>query len=211
VYYANVDALIQAVIYYYDDTKDVSADRQGRILHYVNRVLEEIWNYRQWNFKYGNYAITFTGGVGQCPDGFEAVGPNGGLYDSVGELWAEAELQEVLHLRQAGTLDHYYAVGDWDTQNEYRYIYIPDVNNADTFTLIYNKTAPTLSSGDLLPVPPSMHEAVFAGTVMHVQKSKNDERDWRGDFLRALSRAAIIERPNRSRGLQLPYTVGRMW
>lgn len=234
--YALVDDLLKDVASHYDDT-DATAfvlptSKLNRYLHYVQRTLDEIYNFKPWPWKMAYKTLQFNvspanGREAPVPKDFANVGPNGALFDPRGEPWAEISFRDMiaLHASGSGQSNHLFAVGrrqadastavgDGGVKNaDSRGLLIPDPNRTDAFTLFYETSPPKAALGAVIPIPESMHNALLLGTVAKLQEGKADPRDiWRAEYVTALSKQVAALMPLTSRMRQMPLTTGRrMW
>jgi hypothetical protein len=125
--FASYTDLMKEAVSYYDDTDvidtgwDLSTPHVKRIMHYINRAQEEIWYYRPWPWRMGNFDFTINApnvGDAYLPGNFSNVGPNGLLLDEQGRPWAEISYQDMVVLRQRNqrTQDHLFCIGQDDKQ-----------------------------------------------------------------------------------------------
>lgn len=229
--YATVDALINDVASFYDDTDatvyTLPTSKLNRYLHYVQRTVDEIHNYKPWPWKMVYKNLTFTARQADLPTDFANIGPNGALFDARGEPWAEIDYRNMVAIIAAGqdVSRHWYCVGrrlasasvnigDGGAKGgEIRALLIPDPNNATTFTLYYETSPPQLALGSAISIPESFHNCVLLGTVAKLQEGKADPRDiWRAEYVAALAKQVAMLMPLASRVKQMPLTTGRrMW
>jgi hypothetical protein len=234
--YALVDDLIRDVASYYDDTDanvyTLPPSKLNRYLHYAQRTTDEIVNYKPWPWKMAYAPIQFNvtpanGREAIPPADFANVGPNGALFDSTGEPWAEIDFRNMVALISANRhiTRHYFCVGrriasvstgvgdGGVAEGEERGLLIPDPNNLTTFTLFYETSPPLLTLGVEIPLPESMHNALLLGTVAKLQEGKADPRDiWRAEYVSALAKQVALLMPLASRVKQMPLSSGRrMW
>lgn len=229
--YASIDDLINDVASYYDDTDAVSigipSSKQARYLHYAQRTSDEISNYKPWPWKMAYEDITFTAGEADLPADFANVGPNGALFDPIGEPWAEIDYRNMVAILAAGQQQtrHWFCIGRRQQTTstgvgdggalggEVRAIMIPNVNETRTFKIFYETSPPLLVLGTAIPLPESFHNALLLGTVAKLQEGKADPRDiWRAEYVSALAKQVALLMPLASRVKQMPLSTGRrMW
>lgn len=213
--YTTFDAIVSDVLNIYDNTEDTSlqqvTNRRNRILHYIQRTIEDLWyDPRVWSFTMASDILTMLGGECAFPDNFAQVSGEGGLYDLNGKPWVEIPYQDMEYLRGRGLEQNsrFYAIGS--------NLKVPDTAGAAMFTLIYQKVAPTAALGDELlgdaGFPPVFGEAILLGTVSKLKEEEGDARQgWRMDYMKALSRVASVWSKNRTRVSRMPVTIGGMW
>lgn len=236
--YADIDALIADVAGYYDDTDVLQhvlpASKVARYRHYIQRTIDEIYNYKPWPWKMAYATVQFNitpanGREAPLPADFANVGPNGALFDRTGEPWAEIDYRNMVAIITANrhVTRHYFcigrriqttsvAVGDGGVlEADARGLLIPDPNNTAEFTLFYETSPPLLSSlgNVVIPIPESMHNCLLLGTVAKLQEGKADPRDiWRAEYVTALAKQVSTMMPLASRTKQMPMSSGRrMW
>jgi hypothetical protein len=234
--YGVVEDLLKDVASYYDDvdanTYTLPDSKKNRYLHYAQRTVDEIVNFKPWPWKMAHAPIQFNitpanGHEAEAPPDFANVGPNGALLDSTGEPWAEIDYRNMVFLISAAqqTTRHYFCIGrrilDTSTNlgdggvtgGESRGLLIPDSNNTTIFTLFYETSPPKLVLGNAIPLPESFHNTLLLGTVAKLQEGKGDPRDiWRAEYVAALSKQVALLKPLSSRVQQMPLTTGRrMW
>lgn len=231
--YALVDDLIKDVASYYDDTDatiyTLPPSKLQRYLHYAQRTVDEIVNFKPWPWKMAHTTLTFNvtpanGYEAVAPADFANVGPNGALMDRTGEPWAEIDYRNMVFLIASGrdASRHWFcigrriaststAVGDGGVlEGDARGLMIPDRNNTQPFTLFYETSPPKLVLGEVVPLPESFHNAALLGTVAKLQEGKGDPRDiWRAEYVAALSKQVALLKPLSSRVAQMPMTTGR--
>jgi len=213
--YTTFDAIVSDVLNIYDNTEDTSVqqvtNRTNRILHYIQRTIEDLWyDPRVWSFTMASEILTMLGGECAFPDNFAQVSGEGGLYDLNGKPWVEIPYQDMEYLRGRSLEQNsrFYAIGS--------NLKVPDTASAAMFTLIYQKVAWTAELGDELlgdaGFPPVFGEAILLGTVSKLKEEEGDARQtWRMDYMKALSRAASVWSKNRTRVSRMPVTIGGMW
>jgi hypothetical protein len=234
--YALVDDLLRDVASYYDDTDaniyTIPSSKLSRYLHYAQRTIDEIVNYKPWPWKMAYAPVQFNvtpanGREAPLPADFANVGPNGALFDSTGEPWAEIDFRNMVALIAANRniTRHYFCVGrriasistgvgdGGVIEGEERGLLIPDPNNTTTFTLFYETSPPLLTLAAPIPIPESMHNCLLLGTVAKLQEGKADPRDiWRAEYVSALAKQVATLMPLASRVKQMPMSSGRrMW
>lgn len=212
--YDDVTDIINDILAYYDNTDtstvhNLSA-RTARVLHYIQRAADELWFWRAWPFTIKTDTLTMVAGKDTLPTDFARVSYEGGLYDSQGKAWTETDMQSLLYMRARSIeqSSRYYAVDG-------TYVLIPNTGSTETFTLIYQKAAPTLTTGgqngDPTGFPVTFGEALLLGAVIKLKEEEGDARQiWRVDYQRALSRVAGLY-GMQTRARQMPVTVGGMW
>ena len=218
--YTTFDAIVSDVLNIYDNTEDTSlqqvTNRRNRILHYIQRTIEDLWyDPRVWSFTMASDILTMIGGECAFPDNFAQVSGEGGLYDLNGKPWVEIPYQDMEYLRGRGLEQNsrFYAIGS--------NLKVPDTAGAAMFTLIYQKVAPTAALGvteievgllGALGFPSVFGEAILLGTVSKLKEEEGDARQgWRMDYMKALSRVASVWSKNRTRVSRMPVTIGGMW
>jgi len=215
--YTTFDAIVSDVLNIYDNTEDTSVqqvtNRTNRILHYIQRTIEDLWyDPRVWSFTMASDILTMAAGESAFPDDFAQVSGEGGLFDANGKPWVEIPYQDMAYLRGRSLEQNsrFYAIGAT--------IRVPNVQSTEGFTLIYQKVAPTavlVNDNTLLAdagFPPVFGEAILLGTVSKLKEEEGDARQtWRMDYMKALSRVASVWSKNRTRVSRMPVTIGGMW
>lgn len=109
------EELISTAIQFYDNTLATDAEnanRRLRVLHYSNMVLDEIWNWRSWPFKFGTDVVSMVAGEGPLPSDFARFGTEGLVYKAPNQFWTEALLADVRVLQARGDrTERLFAVG----------------------------------------------------------------------------------------------------
>lgn len=215
------EELINAVISFYDQTDPTdagNANRRLRVLHYAQMVMDEVWNYRDWSFKYKQGGSTSALGSVGLPTDFQRLGPNGLVWTANPRaIWIEAPAQDVIALQTRGDSTKRVFAITGNTGGDEQIMMIPNTVDAISLSLYYEAAPPTLAddSGTTpLGIPISYHSTVLlAGTIARTQTSKNDTRIyWEGKFAQGLARMAANDLENQTRLKQMPMTVGRgMW
>lgn len=214
--YDDVADIIDTLVAVYDNTDESgvhnATTRRARMLHYVQRTAEELWYHRVWPFTIGSAAIAMVAGVDTLPDDFARVSLEGGLYGPAGNKspWVEISIQDMLYIRSR-VVEQQQRLFAIDGVN----VLIPNVGSADSFVLVYQKTAPVLTdggqSGDPTGFPQPFGEALLLGSVMKLKQEEGDARQhWREDFQRALARCGSLY-TKQSRVQRMPVTIGGMW
>lgn len=215
--YTTFDAIVSDILNIYDNTEDTAVqqvtNRTNRILHYLQRTVEDLWyDPRVWSFTMGSDALTMSGGECAFPDDFAQVSGEGVLVDSGGKAWVEIPYQDMEYIRRKGLEQNsrYYAIGAT--------LKVPVVTSTETYTLIYQKVAPTvalITGNELLGdagIPPVFGEAILLGAVTKLKEEEGDARQgWRADYMKAVSRAASVWSKGRTRVSRMPVTIGGMW
>lgn len=234
--YPDADSLLAEVASIYDDTDAVvytlPPSKVARYLHYIQRTVEEIFNYRPWPWKMAYTQVQFNitpanGREATLPADFANVGPNGALFDPTGEPWAEIDFRNMVSIIAANRLStrHYFCVGTRVASvsadigdggppgQHFRGLTIPDPNRTDLFTVFYETSPPVVTLGAPIPIPESMHNCLLLGTVAKLQEGKADPRDiWRAEYVSALAKQVSAMMPLASRVKQMPMSSGRrMW
>lgn len=213
--------LINEAIAYYDNTlatDATNAQRRLRVLHSAQLVLEEVYNFKAWPFKYKVGTVVTTAGAGALPADYGRLGPEGSVVDSAKAVWTETTLQEIYALR-AGTdqpLIKVFAIGLGSTAStNYNQLVVPDTVASYTFQVGYDRLAPTLTDAatEITVIPKQYHRTVLlAGTVARMQTLKSDVRQfWLGQYAMGLGRMQANEMPMQSRVQQLPLFQRGQW
>lgn len=239
--YATVNDLINDCASFYNDTNALDyvlpESTKRRILHYLQRTVDEVWYYRPWNFKLFSCALSAGSGEAALPYNFATVGPKGGLFEnSTKQLWSEVDYQEWMTLRNSpgsAKQEKVFCIGnnsDGQTSNigdgapvtTQRRLLFPDPLEARAFTLYYEATPPRagwdagLSAIDYnqpLPLTEGFHNVLLLGTIAKLQEGKGDPRpQYRAEFIASLATAAAQHLPLTSKLQQLPRALpGGRW
>ena len=208
--YIDVDALVSDVVNFWDNTIETQyqnpARREARIRHHLQRTVEDVWWHRAWPLAMTSTTLVMTAGSAARPTDFGRVGPEGALNDSNGRPWIEQAYQDLFIMRARGLNreKRYYCVADK--------IYVVDPTSTQSFTLIYQKQAPTITAGVETGLPQAFGHALLLGTVAKLKEEEGDPRpNWRADYLRALAQVTAVEAQKRSRVQQVPTSVPGMW
>lgn len=215
----HAQALIDKVIAYTDNVSANDSDnttRRARILAYAQETFDEVWQFRDFPFKYktGTTSVTANATFASLPSDFAEVGNQGGIYVSgtTGPL-TEVPIQALetdiqANYSPAGAPQRY-AIFGVDTSNVKR-IYI-DLAPAVTLNLVYVRVPTALAdatSAELSQIPAQYHNSVILpGVVAKTRRSKGDTRNYREDFTRGLAYMAAHERPRRGTGQRLPVAI----
>jgi hypothetical protein len=239
--YSTVDALIKDVASFYNDTDALTyilpESTRRRILHYVQRSVDEIWYYRPWSFKMLSFNFQASGGGATLPYNYATVGPKGALYEDGKTVpWREVDYQEWINFRQNGqyAAHRVFCIGvdsnaEADLPGE-GYpstqlaagisrvsLLFPDPTEARIFTLHYESTPPRVAFDNTangldynqpLPLIDGFHNAILLGTIAKLQESKGDPRpQYRSEYVAAIATAAAQHLPLTSRMQQLPRAL----
>lgn len=213
--YDDVTDIVDNIKAYYDNTETStlqnSTARNARILHYVQRSVEDLWyDPHTWPFTMKvSGSLTMSGGSVALPTDFARVSMEGGVYDINGRPWTEINYQDMLymrtrHLEQSA---RFYAT---DGVN----LLIPNTSSAEKYRIIYQMVSPTVTYNtgtDPTGFPLVFGEALLLGAVTKLKEEEGDARQiWRQDYAKAVARAATVW-TKRSRPTRMPVTVGGMW
>src|SRR5262245_2499139 len=100
--------LISNVITFTDNVTALDAEnatRRLRYLLYAQEIFEEVWNWRDWPFKYvtGSITVAAADGDADLPADFQEFGNQGGVYiQATGRMLHEVTPQEINVHREAG-------------------------------------------------------------------------------------------------------------
>lgn len=212
--YDDCSDIVDDVIAIYDNTDESGVHnvttRRARIVHYLQRTMEDLWFHRSWPFSMNSAALVMVAGEDTLPTDFARISYEGCLLGpSSNRPWTEISFQDMAYLRtrQVEQNRKVFAVGS--------VIQIPNTASTETFTLIYQKVAPTAGyggqSGDPTGFPLPFGEALLLGTVAKLKAEEGDPRtNWREDYQKAVARAGALW-IRASRASRMPMTVGGMW
>jgi hypothetical protein len=212
--YTEVDDIVADITAIYQNTDQTTyqdvTKRTARILHYMQRTGEDLWYDRPWTFAMKSASVTMSSGSAALPTDFGRLSEEGALYDANGQPWLECTSFQDFVVRRAwgGT-----------EKNRRRFIIagtvqVVDSASTQTFTLVYQKQAPTMETGTgkVTGFPQEFGEAILMGTVVKLQLGENDpRRDWKEDYLKTVMRLRASWRSGRSRLQQMPVTIGGAW
>lgn len=210
--YTTASAIIDDIVSVYDNTDESGAHnlttRRARILHYIQRTTEKLWYYRSWPFSMASATVVMVAGEGSLPTDFSRISYEGALLGpGARKPWVEIDFQSMAYMRASRVeqTSRVFAVGSK--------LQIPDVNNTQSFLLVYQTVAPTQvddgSAETGLPLP--FGEALLLGAVYKLKEEEGDPRPhWRQDFADALGRATALWVKN-NRAQRMPNTIGGMW
>jgi hypothetical protein len=205
--YADVASLVADVISIYDSTETATlqnaAARTARITHYLQRTAEDVWFHRAWPFAMASSSIVMVAGAKALPTDFARVSIEGGLFDANGIAWVEIAYQDMAYLRKRNLNQQskLYTIGST--------IQVVDVGSTATFTLVYQKVAPTMATTTGFPQP--FGQVLLLGTVAKLKEEEGDARQiWRSDYAAALQKVGTLY-VKASRPQQMPQTIGGMW
>jgi hypothetical protein len=207
--YTDVDTIVNDIKTIYDNTESASLQnttaRDARILHYLQRSVEDVWFHRAWPFAMASASITMVAGAKALPADFARVSIEGGLFDSNGISWVEISYQDMAYLRgrrlrQQGKL---YTVGST--------LQVVDVGSTATFTFVYQTQAPIQVAAGDTGLPQTFGQVLLLGAVAKLKEEEGDTRPiWRADYQQALAKMGTLY-VKASRPQQMPQTVGGMW
>lgn len=213
--YADVDTLVADVISIYDSTETSSlqnlAARTARIVHYLQRTVEDVWFHRAWPFSMASDTLTMTAGEDSLPTDFGRISIEGALFDSNGISWVEIPYQDMQYLRTRGLKQQakLFAIGSM--------LQVVDPTSTASFTLVYQKMAPTIAAGEDMGLgedigfPQSFGQVLLLGTVAKLKEEEGDTRQiWKADYQQALGKMGTLYQ-RASRPSQMPQTIGGMW
>lgn len=209
--YTTVTALIDDIVSFYDNTESDShqnrTKRRARILHHLNKVVEDLWFFRPWRFVTASASLVLANGVASLPADFANIG-EGTVRDAQGNPWVEVSYQDMLVFRQQSinSTRHFYALSDVLT--------IPDPASTATLTMLYTKAAPVLSEAQASNwggFPTNFRKALMLGTVAFVKEEEGEKGSWKMDYIEAKSMLARTAMSMRSRQQQLPSSGSGMW
>lgn len=220
-------ALIDLVLSYVDNISATDADnatRRARILQAAQEIFDEVWNFREWEFKITNSTVTVlaSGNNVVTPSDFQDFGEHGAVYDSTGRKLKEITPQQLLKYRElatgTGSVPDAYSLFDYDSTTGRRMFQITNtVSGATNFKLWYSRNPPTLvdstsNSNNLFFVPVQYHSTVMLpGVAWKTRRVKGDTRDWYADYQRGLGFMTLRERPRKDQAQQLARAVIGSW
>lgn len=167
--YSTVSDMISDVASFYNDTNALDyvlpEGTKRRILHYIQRSVDEIWYYRPWTFKMMQFGVNPGGiGVASLPFNFATVGPKGMVFEEARPQngpWREVDYQEWALMRSNSQYWKHqtYCIGGHDTevvgdpvgegqpssllpQGGHQTILFPDPTEARLFLMHYESTPP---------------------------------------------------------------------
>lgn len=211
------DDLIDNVLAYTDNVSAIDGDnatRRLRYLLYTQQVVDEVWNQRDWAFKYKRGTLAVSASGTDLPADFQEFGNQGGVYDANGRMLHEISPQEANVVNESGISssvpDSFMVIGQNAGAKQIRLSAPP--GGSVTLTLWYIKTSPVLtdgSDGGLLEIPVAYHHTVLLpGVVARSRKNKGDSRDWFVDYQRGLAYMVARERSLRTTTQRLPLATG---
>jgi hypothetical protein len=209
--YADVDALVADVMAIYDNTETSTLQnptkRTARIVHYLQRTVEDVWFHRAWPFAMASASVVMVAGAKALPTDFGRISIEGALLDASGIAWVEISYQDMAYLRKRKLKQgsKLFAIGPT--------IQVVDTASTSTFTLVYQTMAPTMVAGATgdLGFPQPFGEVLLLGTVMKLKEEEGDARQiWRADYASALAKVGTMY-VRASRPQQMPVTIGGMW
>ena len=206
----DVDTMLADIAAHYDNVETSTLQnpttRTARYVSYMQRAAEELWYHRAWPFAMAVAPITMVAGAVALPTDFARVGPEGAVLDSRGMPWVEISFQDMAYLRtrRLQQAQHLFCIGPT--------LQVVNVASTETFTIIYQITAPEIATGATTGFPIPFSHALLLGTVMKLKEEEGDARDiWRRDYFSALAKATALW-TQASRPQRMPKTVpGRMW
>lgn len=209
----DMDDLVDLILSDYENTDSAQLTdptrRYARITNFMQHAVDSIWYDRSWPFSMTSSSITMSGGSAARPADFAGLTGDGGMWDSTGVPWREIAYQDMGVIRSRGIeqTSKLFTVGTT--------VLIPNTSGTDTFTLVYQKTAPEVSvygSTQAIPLPYAFWEAILLGTVVRIKQEAGDERpQWRADYIAALVKQQKLWRERASRPRMMPLAVGGQW
>lgn len=206
--YTTTTTIIDDLLAVYDNQTllgTTSTARRARMLNYVNRTADELWNLRDWSFKFSATTLNCVSGNCALPGDFYSVE---GVWDANGESWTEISYTDLLLLRAKNerTRWHYYAISaNFD---------VVDVTSNDSFTMIYKTALVTFSDGSTIvpPFNPPFGRAIYLGAAAKLRADEADKNPtWMQEYLKAQSELCKTAQQY-SRMTQMPMTTGsRRW
>lgn len=225
--YSDIQGIVDDLASFADETDATTytlpLSRQNRLMHYVQRAIDEIWNYRPWNFKYALFGpFSFVNGKGTLPDRFSNIGDNGMLWDESAnsrEPYAEVAMQDMVALRASGRQGSkkWFTVGLLDQtetgqQQFTRQLWIADDSYAGSFKLFYEMAPRMVALIDEVPFPELFHNTLFAGALAKLQQAKGDPLPiWRAEYVALLAKVTANYHIQSGQPNQLPNAVGGQW
>ena len=214
--------LISTVINYTDNVSATDADngdRRARILQLTQETFEDVWNYREWPWRFrGPTTLAITAGSADLPADFADFGQNGGVFDvASGRKFSELPIQmfqERILTGANNNVDDEFAVFNQATTDGDKKIYVPTA--VTSIKIFYLATASTLvdatdATNNLFLIPARWHQTVILpGVVARVRTNKGDGRDWMTRYLTGLGSMVAGERSKKTTVQRVPY-YARMW
>jgi hypothetical protein len=228
---ATVSGLIDTVLAYTEDisaTDNDNTTRRARLLQYMQEVIDEIWNFKEWAFKTvaaTTVTVAANANSADLPADFQEFGQMGGAWDAQGARMQEIPIQELERVRQGGAqaaannylYNNVFAVYGFNTTTSRHKLQVPLQSAAITCSISYQKIPPTLAdttnttTNGLNYLPVSYHNSVvLAGTVAKAKASTGDARDWESKYRNGLAYMVARERNKKTAVTRIPYH-SRMW
>lgn len=224
---ATTSGLIDAVLAYTEDisaTDNDNATRRARLLQYMQEVVDEVWNFKEWAFKtVGATTVTIAASASSAdlPADFQELGQMGGVWDSQGARMQEISINELEEFKLNGASNlpygNVFAIYGFNTTSSKLKLQVPVQSQAITCSVSYQKVPPTLSdttgttTNGLNSIPVSYHNTVIlAGTVAKAKASTGDARDWESKYRNGLAYMVARERNKKTAVTRIPYH-SRMW
>ena len=216
--------LIDNVIDGYDHVSSTDSDntaREAKILLYAQEVVDEVWYFREWDFRYRSGTVTFAAGdyESDLPANFHEFGSQGlVIVQSTGaKLVADTSANIFEQSYTDTTTFPTYSVWGQNSTTGRKLLQISS-SAAMTLDVFYLATSPTLSNcagddGQLQFIPTAYHQTVILpGVVYKVkhQQEGEDQRDWYNRYQQGLNRMVAMERAGKTRVQRLPLAVD-MW
>ena len=210
---ATVEELVDHARTYYDNMGDNdagAADLNNRIAAYLTQVIHEINEAMDWPYLETLATVTVDPGAYSeaLPTDFWKLGGHGSLFHpGTRQPMAEVPVSEIVLLNNLGQYrnDVFAISGDLlyvctvSASTAFKMTYL---TGAVTTALTYNPGPwdPQTNPATAIPFIPARYHygALLSGLILKVQEAKNDSRDWRTPYERALARMKAAERTRSS-------------
>lgn len=224
---ATTGAMIDAAISIAEEMDPLdfdSTDHEVKLLHYLQEIFDEVWNYRTWPFsmRLATVTIPAASSSADLPADFQEVSHLGGVYLSgTGAVLSWVPPQVLLEQREAGSgstdTPDVFSIWDQSLTTGRQKIQVPTSGSGYSLRLYYKAKSPTLvnatdGTNNLFFIPDSYHQSVlFSGLVWRLRKDKGDERGWEEMYKEGLARMCRIERPGKSEVQRMPRAYIGGW
>lgn len=170
-------ALIDALLTHWEEIPATTAEQatmRARILALAQEIVQEIWDYAEWEFRHRSGTLTLPSGayVVDGPTDFQTTGQSGGLF--VDSQRTEIRWMDPLHLHrerelravQNNTVPKFYSIDNTGTTSGYaRFVFDITASGSVTINIYYLATPPVLvdttgSTNGLDKIPTEYHQSV---------------------------------------------------
>ncbi len=208
-----VTEIVDICMNFVEDVSDLDSDttpRRTRVVQWLNEVVAEVWQIRDWGFSYtrNNGVITNDGTI-PFPADFMEIGQHGGIYLPARRgMLVETHIQDIQEAREI----------DGGLGNATRFaifgglIYTDSTVATDPFVLWYRFYPELRADADAEPIAiPAAHHntVVINGIIAKSRRNKGASQmgEWEQKYKEGLARMVATERKFKSATQFLPMAV----